>query len=177
MITHRLTFSSIFEEIPIKIRTSPLLSSFLGSLKESTTSPLPDTSPDAASVSALPPSFATLDLGSAGLAKNLEQIVEAIDSYRTEESNLAYLSRQIAREKAKADSYVQKRKDENIARVAQGLAPLPEEDASRLFKIPPAPNQLPSMLLLGQLDAYTKSLTASTSNNLVKLYSAKAGSA
>ena len=97
------------------------------------------------------------------MTRNLEQITEAIDSYRTEEGNLAYLSRQIARERAKADNYVAKRKEENASRVAQGLAPLPEEDVSRLFKIPVEPSRLESVLLLGQVDAYAKNLAAAAS--------------
>jgi translation initiation factor 3 subunit H len=176
LINHRLIFSSILEEIPLKVRTNPLLSSFLGALKETVPSPLSNSPLDSPSVSSLPPSFTTLDFGTAGLTKNLEQLVEVIDSYRTEESNLAYLSRQIARERARAEAYVQKRKDENIARVAQGLAPFPEEDVARVFKIPNEPSRLESMLLLGQVDAYAKSLSGTASTNLVKMYSAKAGS-
>lgn len=123
--------------------------------------------------SALPPSFGTLDFGTAGMTKDLEQIVEAIDSYRTEEGNLAYLSRQIARERAKAETYIAKRKEENAARVGQGLAPLPEEDVGRLFKIPAEPSRLESMLLLGQIDGYGKSLERSASSGLVKMYAAR----
>lgn len=167
LVNHRLTFSSILEEIPLKIRTNPLLSAFLGGLAA--------TDSKASSDSALPPSFSVLDLGSAGLTKNLEQIGEAIDGYRTEEGNLAYLSRQIARERAKADNYVAKRKEESAMRVAQGLAPLPEEDVTRLFKIPTEPSRLESMLLLGQVDAYAKSLAGTASTGLVKMYAARAG--
>lgn len=176
LINHRLTFSSILEEVPLKIRTNPLLASFLGALTEPNRTPLTDTTPELATTSALPPSFSTLDLGSAGLTRNLEQIVEAIDNYRTEEGNLAYLSRQIARERARADNYVAKRKEESAARVAQGLAPLPEEDVARLFKIPAEPSRLESMLLLGQIDGYAKSLAGTASTGLVKMYAAKASS-
>jgi len=174
IINHRLTFSSILEEVPLKIRTSPLLSSFLTSLTTPAPTPLLDASPALAMTSALPPSFSALDLGTSELGRNLEAIIEAIEAYRTEEGNLAYLSRQIAREKARADSYVAKRKEENAARVAQGLAPLPEEDIARLFKIPAEPNRLESMLLLGQIDSYAKSLEGSASTGLVKMYAAKA---
>jgi translation initiation factor 3 subunit H len=100
--------------------------------------------------------------------------VETIDAYRTEEGNLAYMSRQIAREKARAENYVSKRKEENAARVAQGLAPLPEEDVSRLFKIPLEPSRLESLLLLGQIDAYAKTMKGTTSAGLVRMYSATA---
>jgi translation initiation factor 3 subunit H len=176
LVSQRLTFTSILEEVPLKIRTNPLLSSFLGALTEPTLSHPMDGSPEAATNSTLSPSFSTLDLGTAGLTRNLEQIIEAVDNHRTEEGNLAYLSRQIAREKARADSYVSKRKEESAARVAQGLAPLPEEDVNRLFKIPSEPSRLESMLLLGQIDAYAKSLEGTASTGLVKMYAAKASS-
>ncbi|KAF8622897.1 hypothetical protein AX15_006661 [Amanita polypyramis BW_CC] len=173
LIHHRLTFSSILEEVSLKIRTNPLLSSFLGVLTESNESPLSDATPAAAGVCALPPSFATLELGMTGLTRNMEQIVEAIDSYRTEEGNIAYVTRQIARERGRAESYVAKRKEENQARVAQGLVPLPEEDVTRLFKIPGEPSRLESMLLLGQIDAYANTLAGSAGTGLAKMYALK----
>ncbi|KAI0330552.1 hypothetical protein GY45DRAFT_1323492 [Cubamyces sp. BRFM 1775] len=174
LIDHRLTFSTILEEVPLKIRTNALVSSFLGTLSEATVPPAAATNPAlATSSAAIPPSYSTLNLGLANTSRNLELIVEALDNYKTEEGNLAYLQRQIAREKAKADAYVAKRKEENASRVAAGLAPLPEEDVSRLFKIPPEPSRLDSLLLLGRIDAYGKSLEETASTGLVKMYAAK----
>ncbi|TFK77027.1 translation initiation factor 3 subunit 3 [Pluteus cervinus] len=174
LISHRLTFSSILEEVPLKVRANPLLSSFLGALAEPSSSP--ELGGGSKTSETFPPNFHVLELGATGLTRNLEQMVEAIDNYRTEEGNIAYLSRQIARERAKAENYVAKRKEENQARVAQGLAPLPEEDVTRLFKIPPEPSRLESLLLLGQIDAYAKSLGGTAGAGLVKMYGAKAGS-
>lgn len=174
LATRRLTFSTILEEIPLKIRTNPLLSAFVNTLTKAKATKSSDASPEASVSSALPPSFSALDLAPTGLTRNLEQIIDTVDAYRTEEGNLAYMSRQIAREKAKADAYVSKRKDENASRVAQGLPPLPEEDVSRLFKIPAEPNRLDSMLLLGQLDSYGQSLGGTARTGLVKMYGAKA---
>ncbi|KAI0375371.1 hypothetical protein BV20DRAFT_960495 [Pilatotrama ljubarskyi] len=174
LIDHRLTFSSILEEVPLKIRTNALVSSFLGTLSETSVPPAAQTNPALATASAaIPPSYSRLNLGIANTPRNLELIVEALDNYKTEEGNLAYLHRQIAREKAKADAYVAKRKEENASRVAAGMAPLPEEDVSRLFKIPPEPSRLESMLLLGRIDAYGKSLEETASTGLVKMYAAK----
>jgi translation initiation factor 3 subunit H len=164
------------EEIPLKIRTNPLVNSFLGLLKSSSSTPLPSSLPPPAASRTLPPQFTPLELGSAALTRNLEHIAETIDSYRTEEGNLAYLTRQIAREKARAEAYVAKRKEENATRVAQGLVPLPEEDVSRVFKIPGEPSRLDSMLLLGKIDGYSRTLAGTASNNLVKMYGVKAGS-
>lgn len=118
------------------------------------------------------PSYSALDLGTGGMTRNLEQIVEAIDNYRTEEGNVSYVMRQITREKSKAENYIAKRKEENQGRVAQGLAPLPEEDVTRLFKIPAEPSRLESLLLLGQIDALGKSLQGTSGTGLVKMYAA-----
>ncbi|KAI0715233.1 hypothetical protein C8Q76DRAFT_729980 [Earliella scabrosa] len=175
LIDHRLTFSAILEEVPLKIRTNALVSSFLGALTEASPSSVTRQKPAlATSTAAIPPSFSRLNMGTANTPRNLELIVEALDQYKTEEGNLAYLQRQIAREKAKADAYVAKRKEENASRIASGLAPLPEEDVSRLFKIPPEPSRLESMLLLGRIDAYGKSLEETASTGLVKMYASKA---
>ena len=114
-----------------------------------------------------------LNLGTSGVSKNLEQIIEAVDAYRAEEGNLAYMQRQIAREKSRLEAYVAKRKEDNAARVAQGLPPLPEEDVTRLFKVPVEPSRLDSMLLLGRIDAYSKTLEETSSTGLVKMYAAK----
>jgi translation initiation factor 3 subunit H len=169
-------FSNILEEIPVKIRINPLLNSVLGTLTESHRSHLPHALPSEATTSAIPPSYNMLNVGSVGLTRNLEQLIEAVDNYKLEESNLAYLSRQIARERLKADQYVGKRREENATRVAQGLAPLPEENVNRLFKIPPEPSRLESMLLLGQVDGFAKSLASASSSGFVTMYAAKASS-
>ncbi|KAK7058898.1 hypothetical protein VNI00_001522 [Paramarasmius palmivorus] len=188
LASHQLTFSTILEEIPLKIRTNPLLNSFLGQLSTPARSPISDATPEQATISALPPSFDTLNLTSGGITKTLEQISEVLDNYRTEgksipvdcrmsrSGNVGYTIRSIAREKAKAEAYVAKRREENAERVSKGLVPLPEEDVNRLFKIPAEPSRLDGMLLLGQLDALAKNLGETSSTSLVKLYGSTAGS-
>ena len=175
MISHKLTFSSILEEVPLKIRTNTLLSAFVSTLSERRPTGLTQPLPSEVYHTSLPPLYSTLDLGNPTLTKNLESVVEAIDNYKTEEGNLAYHVRQIAREKARAEAYIAKRREENANRVAQGLAPLPEEDVSRLFKIPHEQSRLESMLLLGQVDAYAKTLEGTSGLSLVKMYAARAG--
>lgn len=178
LVHRRLTFSSILEEVPLRIRTNPLLSSFLNGLAApSATSPHTSAHLGSPATSAIPPSYSVLDLGNSGLARNLEHVAESIDNYRTEEGNVAYASRQIAREKLRLETHLAKRREENAQRVSQGLNPLPEEDVSRTFKIPPDPSRLESLLLLGQLDAYAKTLESTAGLGLAKMYAAKAGHA
>ena len=109
------------------------------------------------SLAAIPP-FWKLKLGTGtdSTVQSLELVIEALDNYQTEEGKLAYLQRQTAREKAKADVAVIKREEADVTRIAAALAPLPEEDVSRQFKIPPEPSRLNSMLVLGRIDAYGK---------------------
>ena len=127
---------------------------------------------------ALPPSFAPLDLEPAAhVNRGLESTLETLEAYKAEESNVAYAQRQIARERARADAYAAKRREESAARVAQGLAPLPEEDISRLFRVPPEPSRLQGMLLLGQIDGQARALYVAASAGLVKMYAARAGAA
>ncbi|KAI6047571.1 translation initiation factor 3 subunit 3 [Pisolithus marmoratus] len=178
LVHHRLTFSSILEEVPLRIRTNPLLGSFLNVLAApSSTSPYTSAYLGSPATSAIPPSYSVLDLGHSGLARNLEHVAEGIDNYRTEEGNVAYASRQIAREKSRLETHLAKRREENAQRVSQGLNPLPEEDMGRTFKIPPEPSRLDSLLLLGQLDAYAKTLESAAGLGLAKMYAARAGHA
>ena len=69
-----------------------------------------------------------------------------------------------------------KRREESAASTTQGLAPLPKENVGRLFKIPPEPSLLESMLLLGQIDGFAKSLASASSPGLVTMYTAKVSS-
>ncbi|EIN13812.1 hypothetical protein PUNSTDRAFT_57259 [Punctularia strigosozonata HHB-11173 SS5] len=176
LANHRLTFSSILQEIPLKIRTNALLSSFISRLSQptstSSTGPVANLEP-----AAVPSSYQVLSLDSTTIRQPLSRLIDALDAYKTEENNLAYLSRQIAREKAKAEGLLQKRRDENAVRQAQGLQPLPEADVQRLVKVPPEPSRLESMLLIGQVDAYAKTLEGGASAGLVKMYGTKADAA
>ena len=161
------------------VRTNVLLNSLVESLKEPSTEPVDEPAGSIVPTlsvpqSSLPASFTPLDLESPSyITSNLERIVEGLDEYKNEENNLGYLMRQIARQKSAAEGYLQKRREENAARVAAGLAPLPEEDVSRMFKIPPEPSRLDSMLLLGQLDAQAKTLEGLASGDLVKTHTTR----
>src|SRR5882757_9706962 len=89
LIENKLTFSSIFEELPVTIHTSALASAFLNILKAPTN---PSRSfPSLTTSVPLPPDFSHLDLGlPSALNRNLEQVVESLDAYRNEENNVAY---------------------------------------------------------------------------------------
>jgi translation initiation factor 3 subunit H len=163
LAAHRLTFSTILEEVPLKVRTNALLSAFVSVLGK----------PTGSRPAAVPPSFSALDLGAASLSRTLERTLEALDASRAEENNAAYHARQIGRAKAQAEAALQKRRDENVVRTAQGLQPLPEDDVLRAYKIPPEPSRLDGLLLLGQVDAHARALEDAASLGLAKMYAAR----
>jgi len=172
-----LTFSTMFEEMPLTIRNSSLLSCYLSSLVApggGHRAMGPKHALALRGEPVIPPSYAALNLDSASHThRNLEQLIDKLDEYKNEESNLAFMARQIAREKSRADAYMAKRKEENASRTVQGLPPLPEEDVSRMFKIPLEPSRLESLLLLGQVEGLSKNLERESGETLVKTYAAR----
>ncbi|KAF8307179.1 hypothetical protein DL93DRAFT_2088237 [Clavulina sp. PMI_390] len=165
LLDNQLTFATILEELPLTIRTSPLLSAYLETLS----------SPSSSSSSSLSPSYTHLDgLPQAHLTRAMDSLLDTMETYRTEENNVGFQARQIARERARAEAYVQKRKDENAMRVAQGLTPLPEEDVTRLFKIPADPSRLDTTLLLGQMDTYATNMETGSAAAMVSMYASLA---
>lgn len=128
--------------------------------------------------SALPPNHTSLTLAlEPVLASALEGTLDALDEHAAEAGNVGFLSRQLARERARADAYVARRKAENAAREAQGLAPLPQEDIARMFKLPAEPSRLESTLLLGQLDDSARRLVETAGVGAMQLYAARTGAA
>lgn len=166
-----LKFSELFVELPLQVRTSPLASAFLKTVL----------SPAASPSSAPAPTFSNLALPAPSMhTRALDLLLDTLDQSKSEENNVAYQSRQIARERAKADSYLAKKKDENAQRIAQGLTPFAEpreEEVRALFKVPLEPSRLDSIMLMGQVDAVAKEVELLQSVEIVKMYAARAGSA
>lgn len=165
LINNQLTFSAILDEFPVTVHNTSLLSAFLSNLSQPSIST--SLSPSAFPTAPLAPTFTSLDLSP---TTHLERLVEAADAVKAEEGNLAYHARQHARERTRAEA---KRADENAQRAADGLPPLTDEDAARMFRLPPEPSRLESMLLLGQLDAHAKSAAAASAAEMVKMYLAR----
>ncbi|CAE6458918.1 unnamed protein product [Rhizoctonia solani] len=165
LISNQLTFSTIMEELSVTVHNTSLLSAFLSNLS------LP-TRPTSMSPSAFPsapiePSFLSFDLNP---STHIERLVDAADAVKAEEGNLAYHARQHARERTRAET---KRAEEDAQRASQGLPSMTDEEFARMFRLPPEPSRLESMLLLGQLDAQAKSAAVASSAEMVKMYLAR----
>lgn len=182
LIDHKLTFFNILIEIPVSLHNTALLDAFLATL--STPEPrapsllAPSTSellanPPTASISA-PHSLLTL-AHTPVLSSALETSLDALDDYANESGVVGFQSRQLARERGRAEAFLARRKAENAAREAQGLTPLPIEDVNKIFKLPPEPSRLDSTMLLGHLDDSSKKLAEISALSAVQLYAARTG--
>lgn len=182
LIDHKLTFSNILIEIPVSLHNTALLDAFLATL--ATPEPrgpsllAPSTSellanPPTAPITA-PHSLLTL-AHTPVLSSALETSLDALDDYANESGIVGYQSRQLARERGRAEAFLARRKAENAAREAQGLAPLPIEDINKMFKLPAEPSRLDSTMLLGQLDDSSKKLAEISALSAVQLYAARTG--
>ena len=184
LVEHRLTFSNVLIEIPVHVRNTALMDAMLSTLttenvpesriaprtsKELLTHPIDmQVAPD------------NMDLNLAlepVLVSTLESTLDAAEAYASESGNVGYQARQIAREKARADAFLTRRKAENATRESAGLAPLPLDEVNKLFKIPAEPNRLESLLLLNQLDSAAQRLTETATVGTVQLNAARTGTA
>ncbi|KAF9143645.1 Eukaryotic translation initiation factor 3 subunit H [Mortierella sp. GBA39] len=176
----KLTFSNIFEELPITIRNTALLTALLYELEtadesvEVSTSHLTtykSTASTPASKSVLAPSFDVLDLSlDPYVAKNLENLMDTIDDHHQEQGNYAYWQRSVDRENKKKAAYLLNRKTENARRAQSGQAPLANEDVDAMFKVPVEPSRLDHLLISGQIDNYCKQINEFAGPTLGKLF-------
>ena len=110
----KLTFSNIFEELPITIRNTALLNALLYELESSDETlevsyshlnTYKNNTPAKSSV--LTPSFDMLDLSmDPFVAKNLENLMDTIDDHTQEQGNYAYWQRSVERENKKKAAHI-----------------------------------------------------------------------
>lgn len=77
--------------------------------------------------------------------------------------------RNVARQQQQMAAWLQKRKQENIARRAAGEEQLPEEDPA-LFKPIPEPSALDQYLVTNQIASYCDMLASASEKGMTKMY-------
>lgn len=103
------------------------------------------------------PNLDSLDLSiDPFLEKTCDLLLESIETHHTELNNYQYYQRQLGREQAKITAWQQKRKAENASRVLTKQTPLPEDEWTKLFKLPQEPNRLEVLLNSRQVEQYAR---------------------
>ncbi|GAB2237398.1 hypothetical protein Droror1_Dr00015300 [Drosera rotundifolia] len=157
-----LTWVDIFEEIPIKVSNSPLISAFLTELEADT--PLAQGDLDRLQLSTKP-----------YMERNLEFLMECMDDVSQEQQKFQYHYRNVARQQTQQQAWLQKRRAENTARKAAGEEPLPEEDPSNpIFKPIAEPSRLETFLLTNQISNYCNQINGVAGLSFNRLYLMKA---
>lgn len=184
LVDHRLTFSSIFHELPLSLHNTALLDAFISTLSTPqvpTDSILPPSSSSLLSQpprAPIEPGYSNFTLAHTPvLSSALEQTLEQVDEYLSEAGNVGFQSRQLARERTRLEAAIARRKAENVSRTAQGLQPLPAADEEKRLEklLKSEPNRLETTLMLGALDAKARRTAEESAAATVRLEGAKAG--
>jgi len=176
----KLTYKDILVELPIIVHNSHLLTTFLHQLpaeppKEELDFPtsLADLNANHPSIP-LYPNLESLDLSiDPFLERTCDQLLDSIETHYTELNNFQYYQRQLAREQTKVTAWKTKRAAENATRSTQKLAPLPEDEWERLFKLPTEPSRLEGMLNSRQVEQYSRQVDGFTASITSKMFAVK----
>ncbi|AQK43179.1 eukaryotic translation initiation factor 3 subunit 3 [Zea mays] len=158
----KLSWVDIFEEIPIKVSNSALVSAFMKELEPE--SPVTQCDLDRLKLSTAP-----------FMERNLEFLIGCMDDLSSEQNKFQYYNRNLSRQQSQQQAWLQKRRQENMARKAAGEEPLPEEDPSNpIFKPIPEPSRLEGYLVTNQISSYCNHINGVAGQNFDRLYLMKA---
>jgi len=151
------SFEDVYQEIPIRLHTSSLASAFLYDLDEKYH---------------ITSDYERLDLASnTFLERNLEFMIECLEDLSVEQNKFQFYQRQLLKQQQQQTQWLQKRRNDNAIRKANGEALLPEEDPSNpVFKSPPEPSRLDSLLITNQINYYCRQINQFTGNSFSKLF-------
>ncbi|RSH87158.1 hypothetical protein EHS25_003649 [Saitozyma podzolica] len=168
LVENHITPATLLTSIPVTVSSPSLINAFLTSL---TTSPSASEQPSLTSPSVpLPPSFSALSdpLGQS-LPAYLSDTLDALTLQSHEANNIAFLSRQIAREKVRHEQSIRDRDEENLRRRKGGLPELPAIPAE-MRNGTKDPSRLELLCLQGQVDGLAKGMGAEAGKGLVRCY-------
>uniref|UniRef100_A0AAY4CCV4 Eukaryotic translation initiation factor 3 subunit H n=1 Tax=Denticeps clupeoides TaxID=299321 RepID=A0AAY4CCV4_9TELE len=153
-------YENMFEEVPIVIKNSHLISVLLWELEEKST---------------VPSKHELLSLSSSShLEKSLQMLMDRVDDMSQDIVKFNTFSRNTSKQQQQKHQYIQRRQQENTQRQSRGEPPLPEEDISKMFKPPQPPPRMDTLLIAGQINTYCQTVKEFTSQNLGKLFMAEA---
>ncbi|KAJ6131174.1 Eukaryotic translation initiation factor 3 subunit H [Penicillium sp. IBT 18751x] len=177
-----LRYQDIFEELPIEIHNSHLITSLIHQLQCPSTSGPTDLPPSLSALESSPfskssiftPNFDNLSLSvDPFLEKNCDLLLDSIEAHNTETNNYQYYQRVLGREQQKINNWKQKRSQENATRAALKQPLLPEDEWQRLFKLPAEPSRLEAMLNTRQVEQFSRQVDSFVSSATGKMFAVK----
>eukprot|EP00475_Leptophrys_vorax_P011791 TRINITY_DN18292_c0_g1_i2.p1 TRINITY_DN18292_c0_g1~~TRINITY_DN18292_c0_g1_i2.p1 ORF type:complete len:348 (+),score=17.47 TRINITY_DN18292_c0_g1_i2:101-1144(+) len=155
-----ITWADMFEEIPVRMANSTLVTALLASVQPQTTDAPSQTDLARLSLSTNP-----------FMSTQLECLMGCMDDLGAEQQRLQYHYRSVQRQQQQQATWLQKRRSENALRKAAGEEPLPEEDPTNpIFKPIPEPSRIDMLLTTNQIANYCAQLNEFSGPSLSKLY-------
>lgn len=162
LIAQNFSFKQMFEEIPVQLTTSDLQRSLLYyfDLDEQ-----------------LFDQFESLDLASDDyMEKNIDGLLSCVYDMQKEQNIHAQWQRNISALEKKQREFLTKRKADNQTRKEKGFDPLPETqkeleiEAPTVFKKPPEPSRLESLLIAQRIDSHCDQVMNHAAQSLTKQF-------
>lgn len=169
LIEQGITASTLLTSIPITVTSPSLVNAFISTLN--TPSPSETSAPSLTNPSVpLPPSFAPLINPLPGsLTAYLQNTLDALTLHSHEANNIAFLTRQIAREKTKHEQAIRDREEENARRRKMGLSEFPSIP-QEIRGGTKEPSRLEMVCLGGTVEGIAKGMAAEAGKGLVRAY-------
>jgi len=156
---NKLTFSTMFQEIPIEIKVSPLASILLHKLKRE--HPVP------AKVE-----YLNLSHGSS-LEHQLRLMMNSVDELTQESGKYVQYQRSVAKYNQQKMNFMQRRATENATRSARGEPPLPD-DFSKTARPTNPPQRIEALLSSQQISQYCDQIQQFSNQGLGRVFMAEA---
>lgn len=151
---HSLSFSNIFDEIPIAVHNQHLENLYLA------LTPLPSGEDKASRLN--------FSSNANVSTKLLESLYSQIDAYNFDQTNFNFLQRQFQKERSKIVQWKQSRKAENAELAKQGKKELDEDEWQSHFKLPARPSRLNNTLHLRAINELADDILLQCDEELIK---------
>jgi len=155
----KMTFSNLFEEVPVVVKNSNLVNALVCEIESQI--PRTDREP-----------FLSLATGSY-LEKSVHLLIEGVDELGQDSQKLHNYQRNYARQQQQIDAWKLKHQTENETRRNRGEPALPEEDVNKAFRPVPLPARLDNLLMTAQIGTYCEQMHEFASQNFAKLFVAE----
>lgn len=156
----KVSYSQLFDEVPITIKNSHLVNEVLLELSEE-----------------IPTERGNqfLDLGTADvLETQLKHLMDSVDEVNQESIKFNKYQTMAMKQFQDKTRYLQRRQQENSARAARNEEELPEEDINKIFKPLAPPSRLNSLILSGQILSSADQVSQFCSQSLAKWFATEA---
>ncbi|XP_055921235.1 eukaryotic translation initiation factor 3 subunit H [Eupeodes corollae] len=155
----KVGYETLFVEIPIVIKNSPLTNIMMSELSEM----VPEDQ-----------GHNFLDLGTASVLENhMRCLIDRVDELYQESMKYNKYQQMVFKQETEKHRALSKQAAENAVRLSKGEYPIPEEEVLKQFRPLPVPIRLNATITSGQINTYSQHISQFCSQSLAKLFITK----